>query len=350
MDNKETKIGVLLLIGFILFMGLGFIKMFKLSTAENNIKEINTNIEMPRPQSITNSDFDLSDREVEKKLVNPYEGKNQDNKNAPKEDKKDKKVAEEKKKDKTKKSKKGKPQVEVNIVDQTNDRGLSDRIENESTPQIYQYVNPRAQINNDSANIDNQKNTKQNAQVVKEQVLTQPTEANLRQLISDFYQNKIDADTFYSIIEDLLRRNDPQVQERALKAISAVPTYKSFVIVVDTEDRLPDSLKQIAEAFLATFGQASKLNILKLALTSKDILVVGKAIHVLGTALTAHSVQPSATGGNTGRGGRNNDTSTTLANYQQFIPVLQQLAQSSDHEIAAQANSLLSQIAQVAMI
>lgn len=299
--------------------------------------------EMPRPkQSFLASLFDLGDREISRKYVNPF-----DKKKATAKKEKDAKAAQAAKpavakkavaKKKTVDTNK-KPSVEVNIVGAEPQKTWAD--DGISSP-----VGPVASAPNETGRNADNRAPKTEEQLKGDQwralLMAQPTRENVTKLIAAFTKGDVDDATFYMIMADLYRANKAETQALGLQAAKAVYSTRAFALTAQYFDQLTTELQTQANTYLATYATSARLSILASLLRGNDIEVVTAA-----TEVVLNGYQQARSGVVTTpdpRNSRGDVTINSVSAYSQFIPVFQQLASNGDATIANLANTALSQI------
>lgn len=349
MDFVENKFEISVA-ALVLLMVYGMGTLLKNSWGNPALDSADVVYEMPRPKSFQGTGLDLSDREIDRRFVNPFEKKKAEAAAAAKaagvQAKATAKAADQAKKNAAAKAAAAKkPQVTARVIAKSNN-GMTASEELTNNPTGYSYGGgsfggPKQAANNNATNA-NEDDNKMSADQWRSLLSAQPTKANMEKLIAAFKKSEIDESGFYTIIDDLLKSNKPESQALGLSGAQAFPTARSFVIVNQNNEHFTAELKTQSDAFLASYGQASRVAVLAGVLQSNDIESVTKATQIIIT-----SYQQTTSGGtNGGRPGRGEVNISSVSSYQKFIPLFQKLAQSSDSALAALANSALSALAQ----
>ncbi|UOF00978.1 hypothetical protein [Bdellovibrio reynosensis] len=341
-DNKlETAI-----IGFsiVLVAGLGFLLKTPVQSA---LGYQNVSYEMPRPKaSFLASLFDLGDREIERKYVNPFDKKKADAKKAAVDPKAAKtnvaKAPAPAPKQADKKADERQKNVDVQVVgsDPSVDLGDFDKMaDNSQVPGNYSDVGAANKKNNIPAE---EAKTGLTADQWRALLQAQPTKENVTKLVAAFSNKEIDDQTFYMISSELLRNNQAEVQKLGLAAVQSFYSVKSFALVSQSYNQLTPELQSQAHNYLLTYAVSSRMGILMAALQSRDVVVVTSATQIVmeGHQKAKEGVLTSADP----RNQRGDVTTNSISGYAKFLPVFQQLAQYPDSSISGLANSALSQI------
>ncbi|HWU43178.1 MAG TPA: hypothetical protein VN132_07065 [Bdellovibrio sp.] len=343
-DNK-LEMAILSLV-IVLIGGLGYLFKTPVQAALATAELI---YEMPRPKSFFASFFglNLEGREVSRKYVNPFEKKKADAKKAAEEKSKanlaakpaDKKKADAKKTADAAK----KPKVEMKVVGKdtppvsTGDIGGGSGSGGGAMPQI-------AAANNSPNANDKGKDSGMSADQWRALISGQPTKENVAKLINAHETQEVDDATFYTIVSDLLRNNKSETQALGLYAATSVYSTQSFATVASHYDQLSHDNQSAAKSYLMSYATSSHTNALLGALKTNNATVVELATQVVIQGYQAAKSGTATTSDPRNARGNVNVSSNPVADYSKFIPIFQQLAQSSDAAIASLANSALSQI------
>jgi hypothetical protein len=300
---------------------------------------------MPRPtKSFLASLFDLGDRQVTRKYVNPFAKKKAEAKKtveAPKAAPAAPKAVAQKKADTKKKDDKSAKKVEVQIVGEDAPVGLGDSdgfwAPHPSAPQRYE----------DTAGKQNSPSPKQTKNSLsgsqwRALILAQPTKSNVAKLVEAYNAKEIEDATFYTIVTDLFRDNKAEYQELGLTAMKSVYSAKSFSVTSMYYDQLAPEVQEKAHAYLLSYAVNSRFPILMTSLQNPNAEVVATAVQVVldGYQKAKDGISPTADP----RLSRGDVTVNSVAGYSKFLPVFQLLSQSQDTVIAGLANTALSQI------
>jgi|GEM_PF-1483043 len=331
----------------VLLAGMGYLLK---SPVQAVLADADVIYEMPRPKnSILAALFDLGDRDVSRKYVNPFAKKKEEAKKtaeakkpaAPAAAKKTAQNNKDKSKDEARKKK-----VDIKVVEADPQNTLGD---DGSTGGRRQAASPyngagAGNENGTAAKGDAEDKNTLSPDQWRSLLAAQPTKENVAKLIAAYSAKEIDDQAFYTIVADLLRSNKAETQ--ALGLIAAKSTYnaQSFSVIAKYYDQLPADLQTQAHAYLLTYAVTPRLGLLASALRSSDVAVVEAA-----TEVVMEGYRKAKEGGVTvpasdPRTSRGDVFTNSVASYAQFVPIFQQLAQSEDPTIRALASSALSQI------
>lgn len=301
--------------------------------------------EMPRPKnSFFATLFDLGDREIDRKYVNPFAKKKV------KDDKKPVSTAKigvtapkavaQQKQDKKKTEAEPKKKVDVQIVGADTAKNFGDDgfWNNNGTGRQHLVNNDGGPAPTDSKD---KKNTMDGNQW-RVLLMAQPTKENVNKLIEAYSNNEVDDQTFYGIVTDLFRNNKPEVQSYGLTAVKSAYNVKSFTVTTQYYDQLAPEVQQQAHLYLMSYGVGGRLPILLTALQSSDAEVVSVAAQVV---MEGHKKAKDGVSSATDpRASRGDVMVNTVSSYTKFVPVLQHLSHSQDASIASVATSALNEI------
>ncbi len=355
--DKKLEIASLALVA-VMVGGLGYI--FK-SPVQAVLANADVSYEMPRPKSFLAALFGLGleDREINRKYVNPFDKKKADAKKAA--DAKaaapsaPKAVAQKKTDAKKAADAAKKPSVDVNVVGNGVNPGLSaGDIANGGNgnngggggvSSNYETGN----ANNTATDKTKDDKTGMSGDQWRAMISGQPTKENVSKLINAYFSKDVDDATFYTIVNDLLRNNKAETQAVGLYAVSSVYSSQSFATVASNFDQLTTENKTSAQSYLMGYANSGRSGILLTSLKSTKADVVEFAAQVI---IEGYKTAKSGTVVSNPRNSRGdvNTASNVVSDYSKFVPVFQQLAQSSDASIAGLANSALSQMQTVASL
>jgi hypothetical protein len=345
-EKFETAIVVLsvALFGGIFYLAKGPIQA--------HIAAADVSYEMPRPKSFWADLFGLglSDREIDRKYVNPFDKKKAE----------DKKIAQEKapvkaapvlaqtkveakkaQDDATKKSK-----VDVNIVGDDRTAMSAEDIKFSSHGRS---VAKSYGVNTATSSTSSEDNTKDkkgglNLEQWRSLLLGQPTKENVAKLMSAYIAQDVDDATYYAIVGDLLHENKPEVQDLGLYAAGSFFSASSFSAVAKAFDQMNPEGQAKAQKYLMSYSVGRRSNLLLVVLNDNNAVVIDLATQVILKAFdqskgsTTVEIDPRKLRGD------GNSSFATTADFQKFVPIYQKLARSSDSAIANIANSALQQM------
>jgi hypothetical protein len=297
---------------------------------------------MVRPKSFLASLFDLGDREVSRKYVNPFDKKKDDKTAAaPKGTEIPKPAAAAakavaKKADDKKKEEEKKPTVEMNVVsaDATNRIADSDVGSGGGAAEAGGV----AADNNkkDKAQEDTKKMT---ADQWRSLVLGQPNSTNVNKMVAAYMAKELSDTEFYGIVKELLHNSNTETQGLGLSAVSSFYNSNAFAVTAESYSVLPQDLQTKADAYLLGYANSGRLGILASSLKSTSTTVVS-----LAAQLVVKGYQNAKSNVVTTDARNRTGSTNSVASYTQFVAIFQSLSQSTDSEIASLANSALSQI------
>lgn len=345
MGLKDRKLEIAMVaLAVVMAGGMGHLLKNPVQSVMNETADIV--YEMPRPKnSILSVLFDLSDRLVTRKYVNPFAKKKKAEAKktvqtpakppvvAPKTAQK--KKVEEKKKDET-----VSPKVDVQIVG--SDPSSPETNELTGSFPVVAVKQVKANANTQNAPTENQTGNIVSGNQWRALVLAHPTEENINKLVQAYKSKEVDDTTFYMIVTDLFRDNKIENQKLGLLAVKSTYSVKSFSTTAQYFDQLAPEVQESANSYLMSYAVTSRLPVLMQTLESSNTEVVATATQVVieGYEKAKKGISP----GQDPRTQRGDVVMNSTSSYSRFLPIFQQLALSSDTVIAGLANTALSQI------
>lgn len=332
----------IMIVGLAILMVGGLGHLFK-APVQNILGESDVVYEMPRPKkSFLASLFDLGDREVSRRYVNPF-GKKKDEPKKADEVKKPlqaKKAAPAAPKTAQKTDAKAKEKtVDVQIVGSDSKTTLGE--DSVLSPKVTSQRAGNAP-GAKSAEPQQSLNMLSGAQW-RALIMAQPTADNVAKLVQAYKNKEVDEQSFYTIVTDLFRNNKSETQELGLLAVKSVYGEKSFSVTAQFYDQLVPEVQSSAHSYLLSYAVTARLPILMVALQSSNPEVVATAAQVVMDGYTK-AKGGGVSGATDPRSSRGDVTTNSVASYSKFMPIFQQLSQSQDAVISGLANTALSQI------
>jgi len=341
MDFTEKKLEIAIF-ALIAVMVAGFGSLFKSSGAAKLIGQ-DVVYEMPRPKTFVGSDFDLSDRDIDRQYKNPFDKKKKDDaaRTVNAQGAQPAAKADDKKKQAAKKTDdKKKPKVDINVVGgpdkrMSDDGGLS-------LSQNYGQQSVNSYVSGDTSTSTKTQEDKEKLSPAQWRALiaSEPTQANVSKLIKAYSAGEVDETTYLTVVGDLFASSKTENQALGIYAVNYIYTAKAFAMVTTTMEKLDSTNKAQAEGYLMAYTKGTRLNFLASALKSQNATVVAKAADVV----LAGYEQAKSTPTDPSTGNGNTGSSTAVAAYAKFVPIFQSLATSSDATIVQLANSALGQM------
>lgn len=344
--DRKLEITMFALVA-VMIGGLGYALK---SPAQAALATADVSYEMPRPKSFLAAlfGFDLGDREINRKYVNPFDKKKEDVKKAAAKaaatPAAPKAVAQKKAEAKKTSEVAKKSKVDVNVVAGNTKPALAGS-DIAAGGHGGGAGNLEAGNGKNAAMSDTKKDDKSGMSADQWRALVsgQPTKENVDKLISAYFTKEVDDATFYTIVNDLLHNNKSETQALGLYAASATYSSQSFAVVASNYGQLSAENQTKAQTYLMGYASSGRSGALLGALKSTSAEVVELAAQVIIKGYQQATANTVAADPRTARGDTAK-TSNAVSDYSKFIPVFQQLAQSSDATIVGLANSALSQI------
>lgn len=385
MKNNIFKITMILLVAI---FSLGFF------FANNALKQplvqgpslIDRGYIMPRIQKII-SFFSLEDRAINYKFENPFETKKSSEKStkmvateaAPKSvavkanNKADaKKIAEKKKKEEAQKAQIQKKQRQEFVKKYEEARKLQAEREKQKSemnrnpqksPSVAQQnnyaftrvtgpatQNSVSQQNNiltdeEKEKVEQREAQEKEAQFWRDTLQKEPTAENALALAQALREEKINADQYFKIIEQLMSSRSAEHEKIGLYLVYNQSSAKVFQVVAQNLATMNEANKVTAKAYLESYNEPQKLSLLGSLLNSSNKVVKTEALGVVKVGvdkikLGQNPFQVSAR--NQRAEGYN--VQVSLDRYLILIPALQTLAAEQGQEYAATAQQVLVQL------
>lgn len=342
--DKKLEMSIL---GLSIIMVAGVSYLLK-SPIKSVIEDVEAVIyEMPRPKnSFLAALFDLGEREVSRKYVNPFAKKKEEVKKAPEAAKTaavtpKKAVAQVAKKEQKKSEEVQKKQVDVQVVGDAPETKWEDDGFFATTGQNKSRVAGSGGSSEKKIQTQQTKNNMSGAQW-RSLLMAQPTTENVSKFLQAYQVQEVDDQTFYQVVGDLFRSNKVETQALGLSAVKFVYSPVSFSLTAQHYEQMTPELQQKAHEYLMSYGVAGRLPFLMSVLQGNNPVAVEAAVQVVvdGYSKAKDGVVPTADP----RIVRGEVATNSVAGYSKFVPIFQQLAQSADAGIANIAKSALSQI------
>lgn len=359
MNIKAYKIEIFAVAGAIAFTAFFFSSSpsFKINVAPKSIFQ--SGYIMPRINSIL-SFFSLEGREVSYQLINPFHSAQErtpvkkDLKTAPAKTPAKVSAADEAKKKAAAQAAASakKNKIETKVV------ALADRFQgaadiaavDTAVETLSQNTNAPVTAQNEVKAVAKKLPTSslEDAAYWKAQLQAQPTPAQAYRFVEAYNSKKIDEASFYDVIQALSQSGNVAHQKLAIYIMYNQTSARAFAVVAKNSEHMNDEVKPIAEKYLASYSDASKIGVMSVVLTSSDRAIQTKALTVLVSGLTKikSGVNPNQIDGRNDRGTFN--STSALAAYMSLVPTLQQLAVNQDAATSQSAMTILSQLQTVA--
>lgn len=166
----------------------------------------------------------------------------------------------------------------------------------------------------------------------------------IMKLIAALKKGDVTTEDYQRLVSEMAASKDDKMVGLALYALRSVPSYSSYVQLVKLQGNVSATYTTYVEQSLMAYNQTANLGFLKQSLSSKDKQVVMKTLEIIKTGVTG--IKSGDVSGMTDpRNVRDlSSTQLSLTNYLSFLPLLQQLAGSTDQEIVALANQNITLI------
>lgn len=344
MGLKDKKLEMTMVALAVVIAG-GVGSLFKNPVQAVISEQVDIIYEMPRPKnSILSVLFDLSDRIVTRKYVNPFAKKKKENKKVAvvpaKALRAPAKIVQKQSKE-TRKADIKSPKVDVQFVgaNPQNPAAMDDTTIVPSGA-LVKTIKAEAKVQN----MPGEKKVKNalSGSQWRALVLAQPTTENVNRLVQAYKNKEVGDNIFYMIVADLFRDNKVETQKLGLLAVKSSYGVKSFSVTAQYFDQLAPEVQEMATQYLMSYAVTSRLPVLMETLESSNATVVATATQVVieGYQIAKNGIFPEQDP----RAVRGDIVRNSSSSYSRFLPIFQLLALSRDVLIAELANTALSQI------
>ena len=162
-------------------------------------------------------------------------------------------------------------------------------------------------------------------------------------LVAALKKGEVTSDDYQKLVSEMINSKDDKIVGLALYALRSVPSYSSYVQLVKLEGNVSANYSAYLEQSLMAYNQTANLNVLKQSLTGKDKQVVLRTLTLIKSGVT--SIKSGEVSGLVDpRNVRDTVNQLSLTNYLTFLPLLTQLASSTDQDIVNLANQNITLI------
>lgn len=341
MESRENKFGLGLVLFIVLAVG-GMMRLFGFFEDDSKPQDVpEISYEMPRPKDTLVGDFALSGREIDRQYVNPFakipNGKKDLKPAVPAPVKPVAKAAAP-----PATAPQGtwykNPAMQVKVVDRDQRGGSGGPSPEVGTPGARPAPNDqedRGPANNDA--------DRRSPGQWRSLLFANPTKENMDKFIDAFEKKQVDAATFYSVTEELLKSGKKDDETLALYGLNKVGTAQAFRIVAQDYGSLPQEMRAAGWQTLMAYGALGRHQTLLQAVQGGSNTVAILGAQVILASLKGGS--GGTTGGtNTGsidtRGVRGSSAQSG-SSYAGFTSIVTQWASSGNAELAQAAQSIL---------
>lgn len=182
----------------------------------------------------------------------------------------------------------------------------------------------------------------------KLKLLRSPTREVMNEFVKEFEMEKISRDVFYSVMEELVKESNHDIQTVTLYGLSQVQSYDSLRFLLKHKEDYYNSAALYKQT-LAEYERADKLKLLSMGLNSGDstiILGVLPMVSKVGSKLTTWTIDQSSESGGSDdhRDQRGPATRRPKGEIIQVIKILERLQDSKDSQVALAARDTLTEI------
>ncbi|HRO66267.1 MAG TPA: hypothetical protein PL182_01740 [Pseudobdellovibrionaceae bacterium] len=337
LKGHKLEIGIAILCVLLI---TGLFRVFGSFFSGPRIEIGNISYEMPRPKSDIVGEFGLGDREIDRRYNNPFDKKGKADERKPL-------AANVKQAAPVKAVRQAAgqwmavrhPQHNVRVIDRAARKGLGDS--GSGHHGAYQAMAGQQQGQPTAGGTNEEQKNKITAEQWIALLNAQPTQENMRKFAAAYSAGDVDSQTFYSVIDGMLDKQNQDQQLLAIYGLGLVPEAKGFSTVARRMDSWSEgNVKTQGSAFLYSFRVPTRHTSLATALKSNDGAVAYYASEVFFEALSGQdTTNPNP---RPGRG----DNTVASSSYSQFLPIFQELQNSSENRVREMANRILGLLQQ----
>ncbi len=184
-------------------------------------------------------------------------------------------------------------------------------------------------------------------------ILSTPSYANTMKLVAAYLSQQISADTFYTVVNEMLIDGRGQMQSLGVIALGATPSASSFSDLETNYSSGPQSgaVKSLMNTALSEYSTPQNMPILlQVALSGQTQQLQIEALQRIQTAVQSQILQHhnSVSTAGAGRGSRGTTSTSSIAGLQNVTVVLNTLIKEYPHSaVGQQALSTLQTIQQL---
>ncbi len=176
----------------------------------------------------------------------------------------------------------------------------------------------------------------------RNQIFSTPTPDTVAQFVAAFRKNEITTAEYQVMAQDLLDQSDSKLKGLGLLVLRSAPSLQSLSQLVHLEPAQFNQFQGYVDQSFNAYLHSQNVGFLNQALSTKDKKLQIKALALLNTNLPKIN-QGDFTGLIDPRNRHDNVTVFSMGNYRSLVPVLLQLGQSQDPDLA----SVAQQVAQL---
>jgi len=179
----------------------------------------------------------------------------------------------------------------------------------------------------------------------KSLVLSQPNSENIQKMLKAFHEGKLDAQTYFEIVETLVRDNNEDRRKMGMWAMTSTFHAQAFTLashlVVETTGETQTKLKD----YMYGYNRSQTLSHLDQVLRGPDMVAAAAAADVITRAVEKLRAgqSPITTERRSNRAVAQGQV-LTLESYQRFVPTLQWLSANQGNTLSQWAQNILSQL------
>lgn len=344
MDWRENKLEIGIVIGGFIAV-VAMTKMFSSFGSSKTSDGPEISYEMPRPKSDVIGDFGLDGRELEHRLVNPFKNKKSGTESvvAPPVPKPggsnvaQNKVRRGKKKKEEAKAEEKKPEHSLTVVEATPGSKVNPGLEGGARQVVLNRFSRPAAPPAQQQTIEGERLSPDQWRAL---LTADPSPANMVRLLQALSRQEVDQGTFFSIVEDLSRSQNPQTQKVAIYGVTSYPSLRSFALLTQWETEMDSSHREQIQQGLMAYTQTARLGILNQALQQNELSVSMRAAQLVLAGIQA-AKSPTGPTPQDPRTLRGDVKTSSLEDFQRLVPTFQRWVLSGNAGLTGIAQQIL---------
>lgn len=179
----------------------------------------------------------------------------------------------------------------------------------------------------------------------KMKILRNPSKETMNEFVFAYQTGKVKKMVFYQVIDELLNDSGSDIQKLAIYGLAAIPSYESFSALMTHKYHLASDTQGMMKATLDGYARPERLNLLKVALSSRNPpIVIGAMPLVVETSKKMNLWSTDQSSHSDDRRRRGPTTRIPKNDFIEIFKILRDLADSSDRQISQAANDSLAQM------
>ena len=185
--------------------------------------------------------------------------------------------------------------------------------------------------------------TKKSFEAWRTEIFAAQNKEIIIKLVAALKKGEVTSEDYQKLVSEMINSKDDKIVGLALYALRSVPSYSSYVQLVKLEGNVSANYTAYLQQSLMAYNQTANLSVLRQSLTGKDKQVVLRTLTLIKSGVM--SIKSGEVSGLVDpRNVRDTVNQLTLTNYLSFLPLLTQLATSTDQDIVNLANQNITLI------